>query len=1082
MPLPLATPRRFPGLPRLALPGVRWTSRFARWVGTFTASCPCHALIGCDRRPALALVVADDLAFGGLAVVLEQFHAENGLATEWRLGLRLGEVGSVAQRLDEARSHLALAPGAQVHVQRGRFTVRRIAGGVRSADLDGLTCVVREDDPLAIELYSPYGERARARFDAHGALQMLEVGALILRASHDDDGRLRAVESASGDAWAAFVRDERQLIRQMVRGGIDVCGVDYDTLGRVSQCRSPERELRLHYADDKSARTGRFTDTKLGAWTIASGNELGWAAIAADRAWSCAFDRFGALVREICPDAEVVEIERDETNGGATLARDADGETSFFYDADGFVVYADGPGGAHSELEYDRDGRLTRASVPGVGSFRRAFDSDGRILSAAGPGRAYEIHWAEDGRSVVLDGPRGTLNLALHEGRVHRVADASRSWSLAQQDCANLWLTGSEGQQIYFATDTHGRQRWGASGVHDAILERDGERRVIAYDGAGAGARATRDARGGLLSISGDCAVVRDPSGEISSITVGSFIEEHVRSGTALSVHRSGGIVSTRACEGRARVRAFSPGLGSLELGYDAHARLVRAGEPAPDPKWTMAGADPPARAPARSFEYDSAGRVHRASFGERALSLARVDGAIVHEHDGAGEVRSARDTRGFRTALRTSMGLSSSMLRDASGRIVQLQSELGELTRELHFDYDAAGREIERRVGALSIRLSRDVLGRVVRRTILWDGRTRETTDYGWMGPRLRTITSSSARSGAAFEYDARGALAAWTNSSATRRELLAGGIFGHILQGVVYDSCGRPTAAGELRYEHAPGGHLWRSVGDSASTRFAFDALGQLSTIRSETLEAELERDAFGRLLARRLRRYRLGGETARLPELASESRLEMLWDGPRVVHRRSSGAPEVVYAWADGLLVVTFVGAHAFAVVPGPMGDADALVNEDGEVVWTRDPMTLVFGAVDEGARDYGLPGLPDHHFDAETGLWYSLFRVFDPATGRYLSPSPLGLASGPWLYAGPLDPICERMRFGIGVPREPFWSELGADTAEARWTSFVLAQLVHPADERGRRSWSALSDRAAPDAGAWLLELAGLREED
>jgi RHS repeat-associated protein len=34
----------------------------------------------------------------------------------------------------------------------------------------------------------------------------------------------------------------------------------------------------------------------------------------------------------------------------------------------------------------------------------------------------------------------------------------------------------------------------------------------------------------------------------------------------------------------------------------------------------------------------------------------------------------------------------------------------------------------------------------------------------------------------------------------------------------------------------------------------------------------------------------------------------------------------------------------------------------------------------------------------YYDSETGLHYNYFRYYDPATGRYLTPDPIGLEGG------------------------------------------------------------------------------------
>ncbi|MGQ2906049.1 MAG: RHS repeat domain-containing protein [Neoaquamicrobium sediminum] len=70
----------------------------------------------------------------------------------------------------------------------------------------------------------------------------------------------------------------------------------------------------------------------------------------------------------------------------------------------------------------------------------------------------------------------------------------------------------------------------------------------------------------------------------------------------------------------------------------------------------------------------------------------------------------------------------------------------------------------------------------------------------------------------------------------------------------------------------------------------------------------------------------------------------------------------------------------------------------------VVW--EASFLPFGAVDTlsgpASLDYRFPG---QWFQLESGLHYNWHRHYDPTTGRYLQPDPLGMPDGPnrWAYA-------------------------------------------------------------------------------
>ena len=70
--------------------------------------------------------------------------------------------------------------------------------------------------------------------------------------------------------------------------------------------------------------------------------------------------------------------------------------------------------------------------------------------------------------------------------------------------------------------------------------------------------------------------------------------------------------------------------------------------------------------------------------------------------------------------------------------------------------------------------------------------------------------------------------------------------------------------------------------------------------------------------------------------------------------------------------------------------------------GAVVWSTiydsfGKATINTGVVTNNLRFAG------QYFDAETGLHYNYHRYYDPSTGRYLNPDPIGLAGGINLFA-------------------------------------------------------------------------------
>ncbi|MCP4723101.1 MAG: hypothetical protein GY860_26920 [Desulfobacteraceae bacterium] len=83
---------------------------------------------------------------------------------------------------------------------------------------------------------------------------------------------------------------------------------------------------------------------------------------------------------------------------------------------------------------------------------------------------------------------------------------------------------------------------------------------------------------------------------------------------------------------------------------------------------------------------------------------------------------------------------------------------------------------------------------------------------------------------------------------------------------------------------------------------------------------------------------------------------------------------------------------------------LGTPIKIIDDEGQVVW--DGAYLPFGRADTGSSDaqnqFRFPG---QYYDGETGLHYNWHRYYDPDTGRYLTPDPIGLAGGinPFVYA-------------------------------------------------------------------------------
>jgi RHS repeat-associated protein len=117
--------------------------------------------------------------------------------------------------------------------------------------------------------------------------------------------------------------------------------------------------------------------------------------------------------------------------------------------------------------------------------------------------------------------------------------------------------------------------------------------------------------------------------------------------------------------------------------------------------------------------------------------------------------------------------------------------------------------------------------------------------------------------------------------------------------------------------------------------------------------------------------------------------------------------NGNPRKDYVYLNGEPVAMKVyggSAGWYWFINDHLGTPQKMVDESGSVVWAT--AYAPFGEArvykDEVTNNLRFPG---QYYDVETGLHYNWHRYYDPGTGRYLRPDPIGLAGGinPYVYA-------------------------------------------------------------------------------
>jgi RHS repeat-associated protein len=265
----------------------------------------------------------------------------------------------------------------------------------------------------------------------------------------------------------------------------------------------------------------------------------------------------------------------------------------------------------------------------------------------------------------------------------------------------------------------------------------------------------------------------------------------------------------------------------------------------------------------------------------------------------------------------------------------------------------------------------------------------------YTLAGPRVTEIATERGDFG--FTYDADGQVIA-----ATYPTLSA--------DGFTYDTDANRTsslstgtapwtysAADELltigsdqSFGWAPSGDLTSRTVGGVSTTYEYDSAGRLSLVRNAAgqVVAEYGYDADG------LRVVKKVGDTTTYA-IYSEQGLLAEYDATGAELRRYVWMPRA--EWQSDLLVYGEGGASYFPLLDAG-GEVQKLTDSAGEVAWEVE--LRVFGeALVLPGNSVEFPIRPSaQYYDAETGLHYNLFRIYDPALGRYLSLDPLLEAGG------------------------------------------------------------------------------------
>jgi RHS repeat-associated protein len=855
------------------------------------------------------------------------------------------------------------------------------------------------------------------------------------RYAYDSEGNLVAAADAEGHSTLFAYDDHHRLTRMEYPSGI-VFHFVYDREGRCTETWGDARDG----ADPAIAQD-------VPAVLLDGARAKG--------IYHCRFTYSGDGYTEVV-DSE--RLQRFETGPGLALAKAVDargGVTTREFDARERITAVTDPTGATWRYEYDfldqvvseidPEGNQVRVVRDGGARELQIFDAAGGVISI---GRDFhgEVEWLQ-----VQNGATQQLVLGQRGNAVQRNDERGGKHHYEYDAHSNLVAyTSPSGARHQYAYDYWGRLRSeiDALGREYRYTYSNGGRLLEAEDPLGRRTNFEYDSMGNLVAHSTpDGATTRWEFGGLNWMHCmrqpdGSEIRLwYNREGWPLRIQNergerhefsygaSGLVESERDFHGRTtrygydrlgRKLWFDEGLGKHTFTRNAIGQIIA--EETPDGSTVR-------------YAFNPRGELVWAESQDVRLEWVRdAIGGIVREDqiiDGVPySIESERDGGGTRTAVRTSLGHALHFGRDVEGRLNELRTPAG---RALTISRDALGAPVRRELSQGAALIDTYDAGMRLRRRRVeppgvatsepeWVGSGRPNaidTLYDYSEADELTHVQRATGETVELEYDVRRHL--------SRRQR------GKNVEGFSADRAGnyqetQPQAPprrygtgnqlllrGEVEYVHDARGFLVeqrRTVPGSAAaerTRYEWNGWGRLAAVElPDETRVEFGYDPFARRVAKRV-----------LKDDQVVSSHHYVWDLLSMVHdvpldataKDGSLRTYLYYDNDDELPIAHLEGREPSAwmyYVGALTGAPEQIVDGAGKLLGELDYQAFGRAELKRGSATtpFRFPGQQE---DAETGLHYNRYRYYDPDTGRYISPDPVGIAGGLNLYSYGPNPI-------------------------------------------------------------------------
>jgi RHS repeat-associated protein len=856
------------------------------------------------------------------------------------------------------------APEAVTHSGGYRVDVTVAVGLVTALTVAG------DDEPLR-----------RYSYDEHGNLTgVVNSSGLPLRFSYDSEGRLTGWEDRNGQFYQYSYNEHGQCVSgEGAEGALsgtfsygpdvtrwtNIAGAtttyELTESGRLAALTDPmgnttrwERDNRgnvLAVADPLGHITRYACDDFGNVTTVARPNGalaqteydercLPVSVTEADGStWRQVFDERGHRTELTAPDGTVTRYGYDRV-GHLASVNGPDGRiTTVTCDAAGLPVAVTGPGGARTRYERDQSGRVRRIADPDGTTTAMTWTAEGKPASRTFPGQTTENwEWDGEGNLVRHVSPAGAVT-------THAYGPFDKPAGTVWPDGTQTWFGYDHEQRV--TSVSHGGLTWGYTydPAGRLVAETDYNGAITSYEHNAAGEMTRR-----VNAVGQSVTYTRDAVGNVVSSD-------------------ADGAVTT-----------FS---------YDACGRLIRASNPVSE----------------IGSQRDAMGRVTAETCDGRTVSTS---------YDPAGRVTGRITPSGVRTTWEY----------DTAGLPVMASAG----GQELQFGYDRNGREISRGLpGGAVLAQDWDPAGQLSSQTLTGAGPSGTSVlqrrAYAYSPDGFVTGLDDLLAGTRAFRLDTAGRVTTVTgpqwaeqygydpagNLTGASWPPMPGEWLGAESQGPREVSGTLVRRAGSVRYRHDAAGRVVSRTRISRKPEtwsYEWDADNRLVTVAAPDGSAwRYSYDPLGRRVAKR--------HMSAAGKVLAETRFA--WDGTVIAEQASA---DEVTTWdyrprSFSLVAQTTsrepgrpdrdtpqreIDRQFYAIVTDLAGTPSEMVAADGTLAGNR--QHTLWGGTAWNPEGASTPmRFPGQYADDETGFHYNNQRYYDPLSGSYLSPDPLGLVPAP-----------------------------------------------------------------------------------